>query len=95
MTKKRLLIVVGVLIVLFLLLRLYKNSNATTVIQQTGDTSPFNWPNGIYPSPQNMNGSDSPFQSSISVDLTNPILGMLSQKYIPLYGFVGVTAAGG
>lgn len=41
-----------------------------------------------------LNGGDSPFNSQINVMLNNPMLGALSNKYIPMFGFVGVTAVG-
>jgi len=49
---------------------------------------------GIFDSPANLNGATSPFQSQIDVYLSNPVIGELTNKYIPMFGFVGVTAVG-
>lgn len=49
---------------------------------------------GIADLPGVLNGSDSPFNSQIDIYLSNPALGALANKYIPMFGFVGVTAVG-
>lgn len=57
--------------------------------------APYYWPNGIYPGPYNMNGAASPFESTVNVYLDNPALAGLSNQYIPMFGFVGMTAVKG
>lgn len=48
---------------------------------------------GIYDNVVNMFGNTGqPFVSDIQVNLTNNPLSQLTQKYIPLYGFVGMAA---
>lgn len=41
-----------------------------------------------------MNGSDSPFYSTINVSLDANIAQSLANQYIPVFGFIGVTAVG-
>lgn len=57
--------------------------------------APYYWPNGIYPGVQNMNGALSPFESTVNVYLENPALAGLANQYIPMFGFVGMTAVKG
>lgn len=54
-------------------------------------TNPYEWPNGIYPGPGNMNGGN-PFESIINVNVDVPNLGWLNQTVFPMFGLVGVTA---
>ncbi len=57
-------------------------------------TTPYLQPTpGVSDSVVNMFGnSGQPFQSDITVNLTTNPFSQLTQKYIPLYGFVGMAA---
>lgn len=52
---------------------------------------PYYWPHGIYPSYANLTGG-SPFESIVNVHVDAPQFGGLAQQYIPMFGFVGMTA---
>ena len=93
-TKKR-IIGVGVAVAALLIILWYlrpKGGGVLTVPSGNDFYSPYTeWPNGIYPSPGNMNGSDEPF-GSVDVSVTVPAFGSLSQDYIPIFGFTGIVA---
>lgn len=50
--------------------------------------------NPINTNPSTLFGGPNAFQSSINVNVSGNALSYLTNKYIPLFGFVGVTAIG-
>ena len=50
---------------------------------------------GIPDIPQVLNGGNSPFNSAITVNVTSALPSGLANDYMPMFGFVGVTAVGG
>lgn len=54
--------------------------------------APYYWPAAGYPADGFMNSGPA-FSSTITVLAQNPLLGSLSQQYIPMFGFVGMTGA--
>lgn len=57
--------------------------------------APYYWSNpGIYDDPRILNGANAPFNSVVNVYVDNPAVAGLANQYIPLFGFVGMTAVG-
>ena len=70
-------------------------ASAVTPAADAGFNSPYFWPTpGIYPDPSILNGSTVPFESTVNVYVENPAISQLSNQYIPMFGFVGMTAVG-
>lgn len=79
------------------------NAGDTTIINE-GDDSPslqdqfynaYYYTNaGIPDSTLILNGGDTAFNSGVNVTVENAALNSLHNKYIPMFGFAGVTAVG-
>lgn len=96
MEKKNIYILAGLAaIVLLWYYWTRRNTGMTQALPPGNDfAAPYtDWPNGIYPSPSNMNGNSSAFQP-INVTVNVPQFGQLGTQYMPTFGFVGVTAMG-
>lgn len=96
MDKKEIAIYAGGAVVLFLLLRWLKNRNTPTEEEtaQEDYTDPYGWPvPGIAPNYGITNGG-APFQSVVNVNANWDPYSGLTREYIPMFGFVGVTAVG-
>ena len=95
-TLTKVAVVGGVAIVAILMMHQRSKNNP---IVDALDTSPSNagFENPYY---ENTPGSNNtyvlnggpPFLSALNVDVHPELLGYLSQKYIPMFGFVGITA---
>lgn len=91
-TKQKFYIGIAALIGLLLIFMRKRSVVIPTAPTQNQFDAPFTqWPNGIYPGPQNMNGTASPF-GDINVNVTLP--NAISNDYIPMFGFTGVVAVG-
>lgn len=92
--QKKALLFVGALIALALLFWMKsRNVPVPVATQPAPSQDPIDWPNGIYPGPDNMWGG-SPFDSTINVNI-GPGAGWLASHYMPAFGLVGVTAVKG
>lgn len=95
--NKRAVYLIAALVAVIIVLEWLSRRNAVQVVPAENDqfTAPYFWPNGIYPGVTNMNGGISPFESTVNVYVDNPALAGLSNQYIPMFGFVGMTAVKG
>jgi len=93
---KRALWFVAALVIVALILKYFTDHKSVPV--QVGETeaapdssqfyAPYYYPSaGIFP-------DSIPFESTVSVYVENPALGLLSNQYIPIFGLVGMTAVG-
>lgn len=95
--NKRAVYLIAALVAVIIILEWLKGRNQTVaeVAQENPFQAPYFWPNGIYPGVTNMNGGLSPFESTVNVYVDNPALAGLANQYIPMFGFVGMTAVKG
>lgn len=90
--------VIAIAIIAIFFIRKNKGSISNVTNNNAPDQNEFNdafYNNGIVPSNNNLFGGNTPFQSDISVNVNGSgALSYLTNRYIPLFGFVGATAIG-